>query len=123
MFQKIEIFPDFCYIFPYCFSDWLQFSGLFKKQLHFAPLCHIIKNDNWIQCLQGGVKVPTGGIVRDRAFLITDAPADPAQLRDQRLQSGWKKMCVKRSLGLPAWARTSLDRFDTWKAWAFRGSE
>lgn len=38
--------------------------------------------------LQGGVQVPTGGIVRD---LWQKATADPVKVRYQQLQSGWKK--------------------------------
>ena len=65
------------------------------------------------ECLQGGVEFPTGGTVRDRAF--EKAPADSVQLRDQRLQSGWKKMCVKQ-FHAQRRARTSFDCFITWKA-------
>ena len=35
------------------------------------------------------MQFPTGGKVRDRAL---SASADPVKLRDQQLQSGWKKM-------------------------------
>ena len=59
----------------------------------FPEKPRIIEYGQLNECLQGGVEFPTGGTVRDRAF--EKAPADSVQLRDQRLQSGWKKMCVK----------------------------
>ena len=34
--------------------------------LAFLQEVAIIEDDNWIRCLQGGVKVPTGGTVRER---------------------------------------------------------
>lgn len=42
----------------------------------------IIKTNNEIKCLQGGVKVPTGGIVRER-FVFSKA-ADPVKFRDRQ---------------------------------------
>lgn len=38
-------------------------------------------------CLQGRVKFPIGGKVRERLG------ADLVKLQNQQLQSGWKKMC------------------------------
>ena len=53
-----------------------------KLVLDFLKKEDIIKADNEIKCLQGGVKVPTGGIVRER-FGLPKA-ADPVQLRDRQ---------------------------------------
>ena len=40
------------------------------------------------------MQFPTGGTVRDRLRVCT--AADPVKLRDQQLQSGWKKMSAAR---------------------------
>lgn len=50
--------------------------------LAFPAKDDIIKISNEIKCLQGGVKAPTGGIVRER-FVFSEV-ADPAQFRDRQ---------------------------------------
>jgi hypothetical protein len=50
----------------------------------FFPEEDIIESDNEIRCLQGGVKVPTGGTVREQLASFERQEADPVRFRDRQ---------------------------------------
>ena len=56
----------------------------YRLVVAFFPEEDIIESDNEIRCLQGGVKVPTGGTVRERLAPFEKQEADPVRFRDRQ---------------------------------------